>query len=170
MQVFLQITTNNLTIYYSGHVTSKKSFTSNEADSLTSVMVFDNGYITDNDLSSIIKQYTNGNANIVLLADCEYSRPIWNIPLDLQEGLSFPPNIITITSLTEKQGIKQGVYDGIEQGIFTYYFISNLTMLPQISSIEMGMCMDALLSTFGSHFYSAQTRDNLLGLPIFPLN
>ena len=83
--------------------------------------------------------------------------------------MSFPANVVSISSSNDDQTSKQGVMNQIEQGIFTYHFWSFLKENPNLTFKQMEKKMDDKLTRYHQKFVATPTRVEILDQPIFPL-
>ena len=169
LKQFLRKTTKNLTVYYTGHGANIEDTNGDEDDGFDEVMVFDDGYIVDDDLAICIKKYHNGITRAVLISDCCHSGTIWDIPENPRKAMSFPANVVSISSSNDDQTSKQGVMNQIEQGIFTYHFWNFLKENPNLTFKQMEKKMDDKLTRYHQKFVATPTRVEILDQPIFPL-
>lgn len=163
----LQNTTSDLTIFYTGHGSQIRDVSGDEADGYDEVMIFDDGYIVDDDLGDYLHKYAHGQ-RIVLLTDCCHSGSIWDIQSLKAEHEDITPNIISISAATDAETSKQTKLGKKDHGIFTYYFWHTFNKNPQISTIEMKNTIDPVLSRFRQMLDYCATSDDIANEPIFP--
>ncbi|KAH0789096.1 Clan CD, family C14, metacaspase-like cysteine peptidase [Histomonas meleagridis] len=169
LKQFLRLTICNLTVYYTGHGSNIKDTNGDEDDGYDEVMVFDDGYIVDDDLAICLKENCNGAARIILLTDCCHSGTIWDIPENIRNAIAFPPNIIAISSAADNQTSKQATINEIEQGLFTHHFWKFLKENPRLTSNEMEVKINDKLHKYNQKYCATPTRAGLTNTPIFPL-
>ena len=127
LKMFLEKSVDYLTVFFTGHGSNVKVINSeNVLTKVYQAMVFDDGYIANNELADILKNYSNGCAKTLLLCDCCHSGTIWNIPSDPVEALKFPANIVSVSSSSDEQTAKQGSINNNSQGLFTFFFWKTL--------------------------------------------
>lgn len=169
LKVFLQKVGQFLSIFYCGHGGQVKDRNGDEDDGYDEAIVFDSGYIVDDELANYLKKYHNGKARTTLISDCCHSGTIWDIPSDPKKAALFPPNILSIASAEDSQTAKQTNYESKSQGVFTYNFWTILRNNPTMTTQQMKVIMDRLMSKFQQQFIALPTRPELLTSPIFPL-
>lgn len=117
LPVFLKNTKQSLMIYYSGRCTT--IFKHHKDDS---AIVFDDGYITGDELNTVLSKNTNKKVKIALICDCFTGGSIWNLSFDDNQYPSYPSNVISmypIYNSTVPDMVKKAQK---MHGIFTYYF------------------------------------------------
>ena len=108
LKMFLKMTSENLTVYYTGHGTQVRDRSGDEADGYDEAMVFEDTYVLDDDLAAAVKKNCNGTCRVLLLNDCCRSGTIWDIPEDISRAeRTFPPNVMSISSSKDSQTSKQ---------------------------------------------------------------
>lgn len=168
LKFILKNTENDLTIFYTGHGCSLKDTTGEESDGYDEVMLFDNGYVKDDELCEYLIKYAHGQ-RIVLLTDCCHSGSIWDIQSGLQHSKSdMKPNIISLSSAKDDQTAKQTKVKAMDQGIFTYYFWELMNDNEAITIKEMETKINPLIGYFKQHFTVATTSPEMLNEEIFP--
>jgi hypothetical protein len=170
--VLLKVTSDYLTVYYSGHGSQVKDVTGDEKDGKDEAMVFDTGYIVDDQLANILKTDCKGTARVLLLSDCCRSGTIWDIPEDPAAAeKEFPPNILSISSAADSQTAKQtgglGDLKG-DQGLFTFHFFHFLRNKRGATPKEIIRGLNPELRKFRQNVQAFTTRAQLLTMPIFP--
>ena len=169
LRVFLQKVTRYLTLFYTGHGAQMKDKTGDELDGYDEVVVFDSGYVVDDELADYLKKYCNGNAHTILLSDCCHSGTIWDIPETLSEAASFPPNILSISASSDNQTAKQKSIGKNNQGIFTFNFWTVVRNNPGIKIGDAQNILNPELKKFNQQLEMFPTREDMLYKPIFPL-
>ena len=167
LKFILQNTTSDLTIFYTGHGSQLRDKSGDEADGYDEVMVFDDGYVVDDELANYIVKYAHGQ-RIVLLTDCCHSGSIWDIQSILARKEDVSPNIISISASMDNETSKQTKFESKDQGIFTYYFWNTFQQNPKISIIDMKAKIDPVLCRFNQRVDFASTSDGLTNEAIFP--
>jgi hypothetical protein len=172
LKIFLDITTENLTVYYAGHGSQIKDKSGDEESGYDQVMVFDTGYIIDDDLAVILQTHTKGKAKVTLINDCCHSGTILDIPKDiLKAEKEFPANIMQISSAADSQTAKQmsglGNVKSI-QGLFTYYFFTKIRENPLLTPTQAVKELSPLLKKYTQDIIVIPTSRNLTNEPIFP--
>lgn len=166
LKFLLQNTENDLTIFYTGHGCSLNDKTGDEIDGKDEVMLFDNGYVVDDELVECLSKYAHGQ-RIVLLSDCCHSGSMWDIQSMFKESKEVPPNIISISSAKDDQTAKQTKIEKKDQGIFSYYFWELINDNPELSTKEMEAKINPLIGRFTQHLAYATTSDSMPDEPIF---
>ena len=169
LKQFLRYTTENLTVYYTGHGSNIPDTNGDEDDGLDEIMVFDDGYIVDDDLAICLKENCNGASRIILMSDCCHSGTIWDIPENLSKAASFPPNVMSISSSQDDQTSKQANINEVEHGLFTFYFWKFLKENPRMTSQQMEAKVNEKLAKYHQRYCATPTRPGMLNTPIFPL-
>ena len=146
-----------------------KDKTGDELDGYDEVVVFDSGYVVDDELADYLKKYCNGNAHTILLSDCCHSGTIWDIPETLSEAASFPPNILSISASSDNQTAKQKSIGKNNQGIFTFNFWTVVRNNPGIKIGDAQNILNPELKKFNQQLEMFPTREDMLYKPIFPL-
>ncbi|KAK8840761.1 hypothetical protein M9Y10_030539 [Tritrichomonas musculus] len=163
----LQNTLSDLTIFYTGHGSQIRDVSGDESDGYDEVMIFDDGYIVDDDLGDYLHKYAHGQ-RIVLLTDCCHSGSIWDIQSLKAEHENVAPNIISIAAATDAETSKQTKLGQKDHGIFTYFFWNTFNENPMISTVEMKNKIDPILSRFRQMLDFCGTSDGIENEPIFP--
>lgn len=167
LKFLLKYTEKDLTIFYTGHGCSLKDKDSDESDGYDEVMLFDNGYVVDDELSDLLLDYAHGQ-RIVLLSDCCHSGSMWDIQSMLKSKEKVSPNIISISSAKDDQTAKQTKIESRDQGIFSYYFWELLEDNPDLSAKDMEAKINPLIGRFNQHFSYASTSSQMETEAIFP--
>ena len=166
---FLQKVDQYLTIFYTGHGAQIKDTSGDEADGYDEVIVFDSGYVVDDDLAKYLNKYSKGIAHTILLSDCCHSGTIWDIPETLREAQKFPANIMSISASNDSQTAKQLKIQQSNQGIFTFNFWTLLRNNPSIRIEEVKRILNPQLKKFNQNLEMYPTRREMLDKPVFPL-
>lgn len=167
LKFLLKNTEKDLTIFYTGHGCSIRDKDGDESDGFDEVMLFDNGYVVDDELADYLTKYAHGQ-RIVLLSDCCHSGSMWDVQSMLKGDKSVWPNIISISSAKDDQTAKQTKIEAKDQGIFSYYFWELLEENTKISAKEMEAKINPLIGRFNQHFSYAITTPGLENEPMFP--
>lgn len=133
LEKFLQNTTEYLTVYYTGHGSSVSDRSGDEEDGKDEVMIFDDTYVLDDKLASIVKTNAKPNTKVVLLNDCCHSGTMYDIPDDMNECASWPKNVICISAADDDETAKQGQQNSNDQGFFTFFFFQEVRRNSQIT-------------------------------------
>jgi hypothetical protein len=172
LNAFLNIVTENLTVYYSGHGSQVADRNHDEADGKDEVMVFDQGFIVDDDLAAALKKNCNGRCKVVLISDCCRSGTIWDIPEDVSKAeRAFPPNIISLSASRDSQTSKQASGLGnvrAAQGLFTFHFFRIIRQNPRITAAQVVPLVNQELKSFQQTCTVLPTRREMMNQPIFP--
>ena len=166
LKFLLENTQNDLTIFYTGHGCTISDKTGDESDGYDEVMLFDSGYVVDDELAQYLTKYAHGQ-RIVLLSDCCHSGSMWDIQSMQKASKEIWPNIISISSAKDDQTAKQTKIDKKDQGIFSYYFWELISDNPELSAKEMEAKINPLIGRFTQHFAYATTSEGMLNEPIF---
>lgn len=168
LKFILKKTQSDLTIFYTGHGSYVRDRSGDESDGYDEVMLFDNGYIIDDELANYLCRYAHGQ-RIVLLSDCCHSGSMWDIQSMIQgKSCNIKPNIISISAAKDSQTAKQTKIKSKDQGIFTFYFWQIWEQKVKISAKDMERKINPSISRFSQHFTFASTTENLPNEPIFP--
>lgn len=172
LQFLLENTTNDLTIFYTGHGCSVRDKTGDESDGYDEVMLFDSGYVLDDVLADYLVRYAKGGEQrIVLLSDCCHSGSIWDIQSILNKskaGNKIPSHIVSISAAQDNQTAKQTKVDSKDQGIFTYFFWDIWQDKQDITFKDMEKQINPKIGKFTQLFTVATTTPSMLEGPIFP--
>ena len=169
MKFLLRKTEKDLTIFYTGHGTYIRDKSGDEDDGYDEVMLFDNGYIIDDDLASYLAKYAHGQ-RIVLLSDCCHSGSMWDIQSMMKSHIGdVKPNIISISAAKDGQTAKQTKIKSMDQGIFTFYFWQIWNQNKKLTVKDMEKKINPSISRFNQHITYASTEENLPDEPIFPI-
>lgn len=169
LKVFLEKVNQYLTIFFTGHGAQIKDTSGDEEDGYDEVMVFDSGYIVDDELAEYINKYHKGMAHTILLSDCCHSGTIWDIPESLRKAERWPANIMSISASNDSQTAKQITIKQNNQGIFTFNFWTILRNNPSIRIGDVQRIMAPELRKYNQQLEMYPTRRDMLEKPIFPL-
>ncbi|KAK8899755.1 hypothetical protein M9Y10_002077 [Tritrichomonas musculus] len=167
LKFILMNTSSDLTIFYTGHGSQKRDTSGDEADGYDEVMVFDEGFVVDDELANYLVKYAHGQ-RIVLLTDCCHSGSIWDIQSILSRKENVSPNIISISASADNETSKQTKFGTKDQGIFTYYFWQVFEQNNAITTTQMKAKIDPMIRRFGQKLEYASTSDGIVNDPIFP--
>ena len=167
LKLFLKHTKKELTIFFTGHGASVKDKNGDESDGFDEAMVFDKGYIVDDDLAKILRENANGKTRIILLTDCCHSGSIWDIQSCKKLGIKMPPNIISLSAAKDSQTAKQTTIGKKSQGIFTYFFWKFVNEDPKITPKQLEGKINPSIKNFNQCFVIAATSDEMENKPIF---
>jgi hypothetical protein len=172
-RAFLSCTTEYLTVYYSGHGAQVKDTSGDEADGLDEVMVFDQGYIRDDDLASVLRSTCRGKCKVVLIADCCRSGTLWDVPEEIAVAeKTFPANILSLSASADSQTSKQTAGLGGEgmgmQGLFTFHFFRHIRANRSLTPSQILPLVNRELTSYKQGCQIYPTRQALMDQPIFP--
>lgn len=153
----LKNATTDLTLFFAGYACHPKE---NDESEKNEVMLFDDGYIKDEELSDLLSQCRGPNQRTVLLSDCCHSGTIWDLQSFKKKA---PQNVLSISSAKDSQG----TLDSKDQGIFTLYFWKIWTENPTITVKEMKEKISTPLSKYQLHLDYYSTTPELEDQPIF---
>ncbi|OHT12595.1 Clan CD, family C14, metacaspase-like cysteine peptidase [Tritrichomonas foetus] len=167
LQFVLEKSETDLTIFYTGHGCSVVDKSGDESDGYDEVMLFDTGYVIDDELAEYLAQYAHGQ-RIVLLSDCCHSGSMWDIQSHPGMKGVIPDNIMSISASKDDQTAKQTKIKSTDQGIFSYYFWDLFNKDQNITTKQMETKINPYISRFKQHFTYATTSPSMLDEPIFP--
>jgi hypothetical protein len=159
-----QHTEKNLVVFYTGHGASIPDRNGDEDDGFDEVMVFDQGYVVDDQLVDLMRTHLRAKRT-VLLSDCCHSGSIWDLQSSKKGGL--PGNVMSISAAMDNQTAKQTRMNAKDQGIFSYYFWENFTAEKRITSRQMEVKINAVLNRYGQVYTATATNPKMLDEPIF---
>lgn len=171
LKMFLKMTSECLTVYYTGHGSQVRDTSGDEADGYDEVMVFENGYVLDDDLAVALKENHNPTCRVLLLNDCCRSGTIWDIPEDMRKAeREFPENILSISASTDRQTSKQ--VSGLGkirsmQGLFTFHFFQLIRENPDVTPDAIVPILNKELRRFQQNVTMLPTRRTMMKEPIF---
>ena len=168
LRVFLERSTEYLTVFFTGHGSNVKNTDGTEASGFDQVMIFDDDYIKDDTLASYLKKYSNGSSHTLLLTDCCHSGTIWDIPDDPVKAMEFPGNIISISSSDDANTAKQLTINNNTQGLFTFFFWKTLKEHPEYTFLQVKPIVDREIKKFRQECILHATRPYLLEKVFFP--
>ncbi|OHT15977.1 Clan CD, family C14, metacaspase-like cysteine peptidase [Tritrichomonas foetus] len=168
LTMFLQKTSEHLTVYYTGHGASIPDKNGDESDGLDEVMIFDDGIVVDDKLVELIKKHATGRAKITLLNDCCHSGTIWDLPTDPKKAMKFPPNIVCISAAKDNQTAKQAKQRSNDQGLFTFFVFQEVRRNPNLTPKELQKIISEQLKKYKQTCLITPTRQELMNVPIFP--
>jgi hypothetical protein len=164
----------SLVLFYTGHGASVTDRSGDEVDGRDEVMVFDNSYILDDELASLLKIYRlplmrrNPEARTILISDCCHSGTIWDIPDDPDKLAKFPKGVLGISAALDDQTAKQTSMDKRDQGLFSYYFWKFWREDKQITPTAIAAKMHPFLAQYSQQVVISVTSPELTDQPIFP--
>lgn len=158
---------NTLSIFYTGHGASVPDSSGDEEDGFDEAMVFDKGYVLDDDLLKNLLSYAKNGKRILLLTDCCHSGSIWDIQSGSYMKLKLPPNIVSISAAKDSQTAKQTKMNQKDQGIFSYFFWKFLNENPKLSPKEIEKKMNENLAKYKQAIEITSSSKGLLTKPIF---
>ncbi|KAK8836375.1 hypothetical protein M9Y10_039718 [Tritrichomonas musculus] len=168
LPIFLQKTTQHLTVFYTGHGANVKDLNNDEKDGLDEVIVFDENYITDDELAKIVRQNASGKAKVILLNDCCHSGTIWDLPTDIEKAKQFPANIICLSAANDDEQAKQGRRGFNDQGFFTFLLFKEVRTNKAVNPRDIQSKITNLLVSYNQRVVVTPTRPELLDQPLFP--
>lgn len=167
LQVFLSKTQVSLTVFFTGHGANIKDTNGDESDGQDEAMVFDNGYIVDDQLVEYLEKYANGKARVLLLTDCCHSGSIWDLQSAQKAKKKLPKNIISISAAKDSQTAKQANIGKKSQGLFTYYFWKIVNENPNITAKQIEAKINPFLQKFKQVYQFAATAGGPENQPLF---
>ncbi|KAK8894243.1 hypothetical protein M9Y10_022677 [Tritrichomonas musculus] len=169
LRYFYHWTTDYLVVYYTGHGASVKDTDGDEDDKMDEALVFDDDFIVDDELASVLaNSEKKPSSKVLLLNDCCHSGSIYDLQTGTYQGLNMPPNLLSISAARDKQTAKQTSVGSKDQGIFTFYFFKFLSSSPKMTPKQMETQSQPYLNKFDQNFVAYATTSNLLNQPIFP--
>jgi hypothetical protein len=165
LRFLLENVTDSLFLFYTGHGASIRDRSGDEADGYDEVIVFDSGYIVDDQLADYLKQYTKVK-RVVLMSDCCHSGTIWDIPEDPEKLSEFPKNLLSISSSMDSQTAKQTKLESKDQGIFTFYFWDFFDEDPEITPREIEGLVNGRIRRYNQVFVAMTTSPSMLDEPL----
>lgn len=173
LEMFLRITTENLTVYYTGHGSQVADKSGDEADGMDEVMVFDDGFIVDDDLAGAVKRNCSGQCKVLLLNDCCRSGTIWDVPEDIKVAeRTWPANVLSMSAAKDSQTAKQTKGLGkvaAMQGLFTFNLFQNIRTNRKSTPRQLQVKLTSQLKQYKQDVQVSVTRRELLDQPLFPL-
>ncbi|OHT05719.1 Clan CD, family C14, metacaspase-like cysteine peptidase [Tritrichomonas foetus] len=166
LEFFLKNTKKELTVFFTGHGASVKDKNGDESDGFDEAMVFDKGFIVDDDLALMLKN-ADGKCRVILLTDCCHSGSIWDIQSSKKTGQKLPPNIISLSAAKDSQTAKQTTIGKKSQGIFTFYFWKFVNENPKITPKQLESKINVAIKKFNQCFVFASTSKGMENKPIF---
>ena len=167
LPVFLRRATKNLTIFFTGHGANVRDRDGDESDGLDEAMVFDKGYVVDDELIKVIHDNANGKTKILLLTDCCHSGSIWDLQSAEKRGQKLPSNILSISAAKDSQTAKQTKMGNKDQGIFSFFFWKLINETPKSTPRDLEPRMNEKISRYKQHFTCFASSQNMLTEPIF---
>lgn len=169
LQIFLQNSTDYLTVFYTGHGAAIDNLNGTERSGFDEAMIFVDTYIIDDDLAKMLLKYANGITRVILMSDCCHSGTIWDIPEDPIVALTFPANIISISASNDEQTAKQATIKNTTQGLFTFYFWKILREDPALSIRKLAQLVTKQIFKFKQEVCYHPTRFELIDVQLFPI-
>ena len=167
LPLFLQRTKKELTVFYTGHGANVQDKNGDESDGFDEAMIFDEGYIVDDQLVQILNDNANGKTRILLLTDCCHSGSIWDIQSAQKHNLKLPPNIISLSAAKDSQTAKQTTIGKKSQGIFTYYFWETVNEKKNSTPTQIANAINPKLSKFNQLLVVSATSSAMQNKPLF---
>jgi hypothetical protein len=165
----------SLVVFYTGHGASVKDRSGDEADGFDEAMVFNKGYILDDELSDYLARNRslavkkNPNARTVLISDCCHSGTIWDINPASPRFARLPKGVLSLSAALDSQTAKQTVMNKLDQGLFTYYFWNLWKENQAITAKEIAAAMEPSLQRYQQEVVVSTTSPELVDQPIFPV-
>lgn len=166
---FVLNTKKALTIFYAGRSTTlTRNYNIGDLNSnKIKAMVFEQGYVYDNEIGNILSNFKRNDAKIVLISDCCHGGPVWNLNSAFHNFSYLPENMISI-SVQNSDDISD--YDKIlitNDGAFTIFFWKISNDFPNITPKQLIKKIGPQLSKFSlSIVYHTSSKD-LDTKPIF---
>lgn len=175
LKFFIQYTQISLTVFYAGRTTSiQKEIKQNDSGSLeqkknklVKAMIFEQGYVIDNDIGILLANFKRNQAKFVFISDCCHGGPIWEFDSPNFCLLNLPDNIISI-SVENDEEISD--YDKLlitNDGIFTIWFWRISNEYPSVTPCQLKEKIAPQLKKFGLSVVYHSTSNNLYKEPIF---
>lgn len=172
LKMFLRLTSENLTVYYSGHGSQVRDTSGDEDDGYDEVMVFDDDILVDDVLAKALRECANPTCKYLLLTDCCRSGTIWDIPKDVKEAQKkFSASIVSISAARDSQTSKQTSGLGnirSMQGLFTFHFCQTVREDRSLTPNQVVPRVGKELHRYQQNITVCATRKDLLDTPIFP--
>lgn len=162
LPIFLKYTKKNLTIYYSGRCTTV--YTNHVTDS---AIVFDEGFISSDELNHVISKNSNKKVKIVLICDCFTGGSIWNLAFDDKQFPTFPSNVLSIYPVYNSTAPNVVKSAQKMHGIFTYYLCKYTNEITDISPSSLMDRMNSRLERFNISVMIESTQSSLESQAIF---
>ena len=163
---FLQKSLKSLIIYYSGRATLIPSRNVYKISEYDRALVFDQGYIVDGELSSVLARNANHKAKIVLISDCYEGNPVWDLLSKNMENTTIPQNIISIsTDVITEPDMKSKIHR--YHGYFTYRLFKIVEDKPDLTAEELATSINQLVKKFKQYISIETTTKGLERSSIF---
>lgn len=175
LKFFLQYTQKTLTIFYSGRTTTLQhekgnlydDNTENHKDKFVKAMIFEQGYVADLDIGTLLTNFKLSRLKVVFISDSCHYGPVWDFNSPIFRFQNLPDKIISI-SVNMNDDISD--YDKLlitNDGIFTICFWNILKDTPNITPIQLKEKIGPQLQKFGLSIVYHTTSNNLDEEPIF---
>jgi hypothetical protein len=178
MDFIFQNFKGQLVLFYVGHGASVADKNGDEDDGLDEAMVFENGFLIDDQLKESLSKC--GCARTVLLSDCCHSGSIWDLQsVSITRGIKLKGrgilskteakgvNIISISAATDSQTAKQTMMESKDQGVFSFHFWEAVNKNKKITSNQMEDVLANVLGKYQQRYTAAATDPAMLDEPIF---
>ena len=113
---YIQQEYDSMVVYYTGHGTYKTDVSGDESDKRDEMLVFMDGYISDDEVHKLITQ--RKCKELLLFADCCHSGTIFDITVEEYET----GGISTISACADDEQAAQYWFNRKGNGVLTYYF------------------------------------------------
>lgn len=171
-EMFMELATERLTLYYTGHGSSATDENGDEADGSDECFCFVDTYIIDDDLAAMVKSHYKGNARWCLLSDCCHSGTIWDIPTDIKKAeKEFPANVISMSAAQDaEQAMQVSGMDGVESavGAFTCLFFKSVRERVDATPNDVLVAVNSGIEGYGHQAVFTPTSRGIMDEPIFP--
>jgi hypothetical protein len=164
LRFVLENVTDALFLFYTGHGACVADRDGDEDDGKDEVMVFDTGYVVDDELANYLRRYCRAKRT-VLLNDCCHSGTLWDLT-PKPKLAPIPPGVMSISSALDSQTAKQTKLEARDQGIFTFYFWNYFTDDQEISPNELAVIINKNLAKYKQVVVLSTTSEEMLDEPI----
>ena len=159
LKFFLQNATQNFTLYYSGRIGSLTDLYSNETHH---TLLFDQGYVRDDELHELLSEYSDTKAKIVLITDAYNGGAFWNISETDKSKL--PKNVVSLSTKIEPNLLTK---PHRLHGLFTFYICRLINETPDITPSRLNERISPPLNRFHETFVCETSNPALYETPLF---
>jgi hypothetical protein len=174
LRFLFQNVSESLVMFYTGHGASIKDKSGDEEDGFDEVMVFNKGYILDDELGDYLIRdrgqllKKNPNARTILISDCCHSGTLWDIDEKNPKYPRFPKGVLSLSAALDSQTAKQTAMNKLDQGLFTFYFWNLWKDNHAITPNEVTVKLSGSLKNYKQEVLVSTTSPELRDQPIFP--
>nr|AGM32866.1 clan CD family C14 metacaspase-like cysteine peptidase [Coptotermes formosanus] len=170
LQKILLYTTENLTIYYSGRRTEVFDYDDEKSTALNELLLFDNGYILDEDLRVLLKRYPKGKeTKVLLVSDIYESGSVWFIPPSVEKAeIEYYSNIVSISTLHKDLDHVVPAEKIHYQGLFTFLLFASARFSGSLVPNEIQIYLAPLLNYYQLDVELYVTKKELREEPVLP--